>query len=93
VATRKSAPKKTAKKGSSRKGRGRASRKKGASPLARAGQVMSGAFTREAVGVFLLALGLFYSAAFVSGRGAFLGDAGSWVVTQLFGLPGLALAR
>ncbi len=93
MATRKSAPKKTAKKGSSGKGRGKTSRKKGgSSPLARAGEVLSGAFTREAVGIFLLALGLFYSAAFVSGRGAFLGDAGSWVVTQLLGLPGLALA-
>jgi S-DNA-T family DNA segregation ATPase FtsK/SpoIIIE len=92
VATRKSAPKKTAKKGSSRKGPGRTSRKKGASPLALAGRVASGAITREAVGIFLLALGLFFSAAFVSGRGAFLGDAGSWIVTQLFGLPGLALA-
>ena len=92
MATRKSAPKKTAKKGSSGKGRGKTSRKRGSSPLARAGEVLSGAFTREAVGIFLLALGLFYSAAFVSGRGAFLGDAGSWVVTQLLGLPGLALA-
>jgi DNA segregation ATPase FtsK/SpoIIIE, S-DNA-T family len=93
VATRKSAPKKkTAKKGSSGGGRGKTSRKRGPSPLARAGGVLSGAFTREAVGIFLLALGLFYSAAFVSGRGAFLGDAGSWVVTQLLGLPGLALA-
>jgi DNA segregation ATPase FtsK/SpoIIIE, S-DNA-T family len=92
VATRKSAPKKTAKKGSSGRGRGKSSRKKGASPLSRAGEILSGAFTREAVGILLLALGLFYSAAFASGRGAFLGDAGSWVVTQLLGLPGLALA-
>jgi DNA segregation ATPase FtsK/SpoIIIE, S-DNA-T family len=92
VATRKSAPKKTAKKGSSGRGRGKSSRKKGASPLSRAGEILSGAFTREAVGILLLALGLFYSAAFASGRGAFLGDAGSWLVTQLLGLPGLALA-
>jgi S-DNA-T family DNA segregation ATPase FtsK/SpoIIIE len=92
VATRKSATKKTAKKGSSGKGRGKTSRKKGPSPIARAAAVLSGAFTREAAGIFLLALGCFYSAAFVSGRGAFLGDAGSWVVTQLLGLPGLALA-
>jgi DNA segregation ATPase FtsK/SpoIIIE, S-DNA-T family len=92
VATRKSAPKKTAKKGSPGKGRGKTSRKRGASALARAGGVLSAAFTREAVGILLLALGLFFSAAFVSGRGAFLGDAGSWVVTQLLGLPGLALA-
>jgi DNA segregation ATPase FtsK/SpoIIIE, S-DNA-T family len=92
VATRKSAPQKTTKKSSSGRGRGKTSRKKGASPLSRVGEVLSGAFTREAVGIFLLALGLFYSAAFVSGRGAFLGDAGSWVVTQVLGLPGLALA-
>ena len=44
------------------------------------------------MGIFLLALGLFYCAAFVSGRGAFLGDAGVWVVTQSFGLPGFAFA-
>ena len=92
MATRKSAPKKTAKKGSSGRGRGKSSRKKGVSPLSRAGEILSGAFTREAVGILLLALGLFFSAAFASGRGAFLGDAGSWVVTHLLGLPGLALA-
>src|SRR5918994_7236706 len=92
VATRKRAPKKTAKKGSSSKGRGRTSRNKGASALARIRDGLSGAFTREVVGIFLLALGLFYGAAFVSGRGDFLGDAGSWFVTQTFGLVGLALA-
>jgi S-DNA-T family DNA segregation ATPase FtsK/SpoIIIE len=48
--------------------------------------------TREAVGVFLLAVGLFFSAAFASGRGAFVGDAGSFVTGQLFGWVGLALA-
>jgi len=48
--------------------------------------------TREAVGVFLLAVGLFFSAAFVSGRGAFLGDAGSFVTAQLLGRVGLTLA-
>jgi S-DNA-T family DNA segregation ATPase FtsK/SpoIIIE len=53
---------------------------------------LAGAVSGEAVGIFLLALGLFFSAAFVSGRGAFLGIAGSFVVTQLFGVPGLALA-
>jgi S-DNA-T family DNA segregation ATPase FtsK/SpoIIIE len=53
---------------------------------------LTGAVTREAVGVFLLALGLFFSAAFASGRGAFLGDAGSFVTAHLFGRVGLALA-
>jgi S-DNA-T family DNA segregation ATPase FtsK/SpoIIIE len=93
VATRKRAPKKTAKKGSSSKGRpGTSRKKKGASPLVRVREALSGAFTREAVGILLLAVGLFYSAAFVSGRGAFLGDAGSWFVTHLLGLPGFAIA-
>ena len=53
---------------------------------------LSGAVTREAVGIFLLAVGLFFGAAFASGRGAFLGDAGSFVTAQLFGRVGLALA-
>jgi S-DNA-T family DNA segregation ATPase FtsK/SpoIIIE len=53
---------------------------------------LSGAVTREAVGIFLLAVGLFFGAAFASGRGAFLGDAGSFVAAQLFGRVGLALA-
>jgi len=48
--------------------------------------------SRDAVGGFLLVLGLFFSAAFVSGRGAFLGDAGSFVSAQLLGRVGFALA-
>src|SRR5215204_3212310 len=89
VATGKRAPKKTTKKRSS--GRGK-TRRKGGSPLGRVRDGLAGAVTREAVGVFLLAVGLFFSAAFVSGRGAFLGDAGSFVTGQLFGRVGLALA-
>jgi S-DNA-T family DNA segregation ATPase FtsK/SpoIIIE len=89
VATGKRAPKKTAKKRSS--GRGKRSRK-GVSPLTRVRDGLAGAVTREAVGVFLLAVGLFFSAAFASGRGAFLGDAGSFVTAQLFGRVGPALA-
>ena len=89
MATGKRAPKKTTKKRSS--GRGKAARK-GASPLARVRDGLSGAVTREAVGIFLLAVGLFFGAAFASGRGAFLGDAGSFVAAQLFGRVGLALA-
>jgi DNA segregation ATPase FtsK/SpoIIIE, S-DNA-T family len=60
--------------------------------LTRVRDGLSGAVTREAVGIFLLAVGLFFGAAFASGRGAFLGDAGSFVVAQLFGRVGLALA-
>jgi S-DNA-T family DNA segregation ATPase FtsK/SpoIIIE len=89
VAKGKRAPKKTTKKRSS--GRGKAARK-GASPLTRVRDGLSGAVTREAVGIFLLAVGLFFGAAFASGRGAFLGDAGSFVTAQLFGRVGLALA-
>ncbi len=47
---------------------------------------------REAVGITLLALGLFFSAAFLSGRGAFLGEAGLVVATHLMGTAGLSLA-
>jgi len=89
VATGKRAPKKTAKKRSS--GRGKRTRK-GVSPLARVRDGLAGAVTREAVGILLLAAGLFFSAASASGRGAFLGDAGSFVTAQLFGRVGLALA-
>ena len=91
MATRKRAPKKTAKKGSSSKGRGKSTRK-GNSIWPRLRDGLAGAVTREAVGLLLLAVGLFLSAAFVSGRGAFLGDAGTFVVTRLFGMPGYALA-
>jgi DNA segregation ATPase FtsK/SpoIIIE, S-DNA-T family len=89
VATGKRAPKKTTKKRSSSRGK---TRRKGGSPLGRVRDGLAGAVTREAVGVFLLAVGLFFSAAFASGRGAFVGDAGSFVTGQLFGRVGLALA-
>jgi S-DNA-T family DNA segregation ATPase FtsK/SpoIIIE len=89
VATGKRAPKKTTKKRSS--GRGK-TRRKGGSALGRVRDGLAGAVTREAVGVFLLAVGLFFSAAFASGRGAFVGDVGSFVTGQLFGRVGLALA-
>jgi DNA segregation ATPase FtsK/SpoIIIE, S-DNA-T family len=91
VATGKRAPKKTTKKGSGSRGRGKATRK-GAPPLTRVRDAVAEAVSKEAVGIALLALGLFFSAAFASGRGAFLGDAGSFVSTHLFGIMGLALA-
>ena len=89
MATGKRAPKKTTNKRSS--GRGK-TRRNGGSPLGRVRDGLAGAVTREAVGVFLLAVGLFFSAAFASGRGAFVGEAGSFVTGQLFGRVGLALA-
>jgi S-DNA-T family DNA segregation ATPase FtsK/SpoIIIE len=89
VATGKRAPKKTTKKRSS--GRGKTTRK-GDSPLVRVRDGLARVVSREVMGVVLLALGLFFSAAFASGRGAFLGDAGFFVTAQLFGRVGLALA-
>ena len=89
MATGKRASKRTPKKRSL--GRGKATRKR-VSSLTRLRDGLAGAVSREALGLFLLAVGLFFSAAFVSGRGAFLGDAGSFVTAQLFGRVGLALA-
>jgi S-DNA-T family DNA segregation ATPase FtsK/SpoIIIE len=50
------------------------------------------AVTREVLGGVLLVVGLFFGAAFVSGRGAFLGEAGLLAVTHLMGFVGLLLA-
>ena len=91
MATGKRAPKKTSKKASSGRARPKTTRR-GASPLTRVWDVLAGGVSRDAVGGFLLVLGLFFSAAFVSGRGAFLGDAGSFVSAQLLGRVGFALA-
>ena len=88
MATGKRAPKKTTKKRSSAKGK---RTRKGVWSLTWVRDSLAGAVSREAVGVFLVALGLFFGAAFASGRGAFLGDAGFFVSTQLFGRVGLAL--
>jgi S-DNA-T family DNA segregation ATPase FtsK/SpoIIIE len=48
--------------------------------------------TREIGGGVLLVAGLFFSAAFASGRGAFLGEAGLVAVTHLMGVVGLLVA-
>ena len=48
--------------------------------------------SRGGLGVALLALGLFFTAAFVSGRGALLGDLGLRGATQLLGMVGVLLA-
>src|SRR5215203_6594635 len=53
---------------------------------------VSEAVTREAVGGVLLVAGLFFSAAFGSGRGAVLGDVGLMAATHVMGVVGLALA-
>ncbi len=49
-------------------------------------------FTREAAGAVLLVLGLFFTAAFISGRGALLGDLGERGVTHLAGAVGVVFA-
>jgi S-DNA-T family DNA segregation ATPase FtsK/SpoIIIE len=46
---------------------------------------------REIVGVFLLVVGLFFTAAFLTGQGAFLGEAGLSAATWFAGTVGLAL--
>ncbi|QYJ14656.1 DNA translocase SpoIIIE [Rubrobacter xylanophilus DSM 9941] len=48
--------------------------------------------SREVSGGLLLGLGLFYTAAFVTGRGAFLGEIGRLAATHLLGPVGLSLA-
>ena len=90
MATSKRAPGKTQKKGQSGKGKKRP--RKAVSPLSRALEALGEAVSREAAGITLLALGLFFSAAFLSGRGAFLGEAGYAAATHLMGTVGLLLA-
>jgi S-DNA-T family DNA segregation ATPase FtsK/SpoIIIE len=48
-------------------------------------------FSREVVGILLLVAGLFLTAAFLTGRGALLGEAGFAAATRLLGLAGLSL--
>jgi len=49
-------------------------------------------FSREVVGTCLLVVGLFFTAAFLTGGGAFLGEAGFSAAAHLAGVFGLALA-
>ena len=53
---------------------------------------LRGKVSREAVGVLLVGIGLFFTAAFFSGRGAFLGEIGEGAVTRLLGVVGIFLA-
>ena len=91
MATGKSTPKKkpTRRPAQGKKGRGGSGRKKTQPPLI---DSLRATVSREAVGIAALVLGLFFSAAFFSGRGAFLGEAGLYVARSLFGDVGLALA-
>ena len=90
MATGKSAPKRPAKRSAPKgRGRGGSSRKKAPPPLF---EGVREAVSREAVGIAVLVLGLFFTAAFFTGRGAFLGEAGLYVARNLLGDVGLTLA-
>ncbi|QIN78920.1 hypothetical protein GBA65_10730 [Rubrobacter marinus] len=60
----------------------------GSGPFSRLGEVLS----REAIGLVLLVAGIFFTASFVTGRGAVLGEAGLLAATRTLGVVGLALA-
>ena len=90
MARSKRAPKKNQKKGAN--GRGGRKSQKGVSPLSKLRDGLDEAVTREAAGITLVVIGLFFSAAFASGRGAFLGEAGHFAATHLMGNVGLLLA-
>jgi DNA segregation ATPase FtsK/SpoIIIE, S-DNA-T family len=91
VATSRRAPKKIQKKGTGGRG-GNKAQKKGVSPLFRLRDGLGEVVTREAGGITLVVVGLFFTAAFASGRGAFLGEAGLFAATHLMGKAGLLLA-
>lgn len=58
---------------------------------ARSWEWLSGTISREIVGLLLFAMGLFFTAAFLTGRGSFLGDAGLVAATHLLGLVGASI--
>ncbi|MGH3088997.1 MAG: DNA translocase FtsK 4TM domain-containing protein [Rubrobacteraceae bacterium] len=90
MATKKRAPAKSGKRGSGAKKRGSRGNEGGFFASLRG--IFEGGPPRELFGVLLLAAGLFFTAAFASGAGAFLGEAGRFAVTRLFGVAGFALA-
>src|SRR5918998_2990232 len=79
----------TTKRSLGTKKRGSAAHKKAGSTLV---PLVGRIFSREVVGALLLVAGLFFTAAFLTGRGAFLGEAGFAALTHLLGPVGLALA-
>jgi DNA segregation ATPase FtsK/SpoIIIE, S-DNA-T family len=92
VATSKRAPsRKPRKKGTSGK-RGGTRARESRGLLLRVRDRVGEAVTPEVVGAALLVVGLFFSAAFLSGRGAFLGEAGLVAATHLIGVVGFTLA-
>src|SRR5215204_5450359 len=69
--------------------RGSAAHRKGGLALV---PLVEWVFSRAVVAALLLVVGLFFTAAFLTGRGAFLGEAGFAALTHLLGPVGLALA-
>src|SRR5919202_6136974 len=61
-------------------------------PATREKSVADRAFSREVMGTFLLVAGLFFTVTFLTGQGAFLGEAGFTAATRLAGIIGLMLA-
>ncbi|HEX2728177.1 MAG TPA: DNA translocase FtsK, partial [Rubrobacteraceae bacterium] len=84
------APAKTTKKAPAKKHRGGKSTKAGTS--GRLWERIREWFTPAVIGGVLLAVGLFFTASFLSGRGAWLGETGLAGATRLLGVVGYALA-
>jgi S-DNA-T family DNA segregation ATPase FtsK/SpoIIIE len=80
--------KRAARRSTGAKKRGPGARRKGVlCAISRIGQ----AFSRELVGLFLLVAGLFLTAAFLTGGGAFLGEISLAAATHLAGMVGFVL--
>ena len=90
MATKKRVPKNPPRKTQSSKGRSSATRKKGKAGAS--SFLKKHVLSRGLLGAALLALGLFFTAAFLSGGGALLGDLGFAGATRLLGVVGIALA-
>lgn len=80
--------KRTARRSSGKKRRSSSTRKKG---ILRALSTIKQVFSRRIIGTFLFVAGSFFAAAFLTGQGAFLGEAGLAAATRLVGIIGFAL--
>ena len=85
MATNKRATRRGSGRRTEKKKRGSAARKKG---TFKGASIIKWAFSRGVVGSFLVVAGLFFTAAFLTGQGAFLGEAGLVAAKRLLGLVG-----
>lgn len=92
MAPSKRSPSKSTKKTSSKRHRGSSTRKSGTGALTWLRDHASRLWSIELTGGILLVPGLFFTAAFASGRGAYLGEKGLLAVTHLLGPAGVLLA-